>query len=427
MKIKYQNKHRIPMHYTHMIFFIVCMISCTTHNEEELALVNGNEITLNDFLPKYKNFLSKTHQNDNLSNRYAFLNSMIDESIILQHAKIIGLDSETEMLHQKEKIHDQLLLNEYYDTKIMNKIEIADNELRQLFKHYKTRLHVRHLYAPDLETIKDMAEQIRSGVSWDSLARICFKDSILKNNGGDLGWYKMGELDPAFEITAFELSDGEISEPIKTRKGFSLIQVLEREKDIFLTEQDYQLNKEWLKQMAIRYKRLPFLREFTDNILNGLDVQFNKNGLNELLDELLMNKEKRAIYSDSPVLKLHNKKILTLDDCMQYFSTLSDRQFERINSTETLKSVLSGILVRDKMIKDAKDLHLDRSRTFQDTFKQEYTSLILRKTVGQIEPSTGVNWQQEYFRFRDKIALNNDILIDSINVRSFPMVLEATI
>ena len=415
------------MHYTHMIFFIICVMSCTTHNKEELALVNGNEITLNDFLPKYKRFLSKTHQNDNLSNRYAFLNSMIDESIILEHAKIIGLDSETEMLHQKEKIHDQLLLNEYYDTKIMNKIEIADNELRQLFKHYKTRLHVRHLYAPDLETIKDMAEQIRSGVSWDSLARICFEDSILKNNGGDLGWYKMGELDPAFEITAFELSDGEISEPIKTSKGFSLIQVLEREKDIFLTEQDYQLNKEWLKQMAIRYKRLPFLREFTDNILNGLDVQFNKNGLNELLDELLMNKEKRAIYSDSPVLKLHNKKILTLDDCMQYFSTLSDRQFERINSIETLKSVLSGILVRDKMIKDAKDLHLDRSRSFQDTFKQEYTSLILRKTVGQIEPSQGVNWQQEYFRFRDKIALNNDILIDSINVRSFPMVLEATI
>ena len=320
------------MHYTHMIFFIICMISCTTHNEEELALVNGNEITLNDFLPKYKNFLSKTHQNDNLSNRYAFLNSMIDESIILQHAKIIGLDSETEMLHQKEKIHDQLLLNEYYDTKIMNKIEIADNELRQLFKHYKTRLHVRHLYAPDLETIKDMADQIISGVSWDSLARICFEDSILKNNGGDLGWYKMGELDPAFEITAFELSDGEISEPVKTSNGFSLIQVLEREKDIFLTEQDYQLNKEWLKQMAIRYKRLPFLREFTDNILTGLDLQFNKNGLNELLDELIVNKEKRVTYNDSPVLKVHNKKVLTLDDCMQYFSTLSDRQFERINS-----------------------------------------------------------------------------------------------
>jgi len=172
---------------------------------------------------------------------------------------------------------------------------------------------------------------------------------------------------------------------------------------------------------------LPFLREFTDNILTGLDIQFNENGLNELLDELKVNKEKRAIYSNSPVLKLNNKNILTLDDCMRHFSTLSDRQFKRINSIETLKSVLSGIIVRNEMIKDAKDLHLDRSRSFQDTFKQEYTSLILRKTVGQIDPSTGINWQEEYFKFRNRIALNNDILIDSVSVRSFPMVLEATI
>ena len=129
-----------------MIFFIICMMSCTIHNEEELALVNGNEITLNDFLPKYKNFLSKTHQNDNLSNRYAFLNSMIDESIILEHAKNIGLDNGTEMLYQKEKIHDQLLLNEYYDTNIINNIQIADNELRRLFRYYKTRSNLKNYY-----------------------------------------------------------------------------------------------------------------------------------------------------------------------------------------------------------------------------------------------------------------------------------------
>ena len=158
-----------------------------------------------------------------------FLNSMIDERIILEMQRSLDLIVR-QMLHHKEKIHDQLLLNEYYDTKIMNKIEIADNELGSYLNIIRPDYMSAYLYAPDLETIKDMAGQIRSGVSWDSLARICFEDSILKNNGGDLGWYKMGELDPAFEITAFELSDGEISEPVKTSNGFSLIQVLERKK-----------------------------------------------------------------------------------------------------------------------------------------------------------------------------------------------------
>ena len=425
--MKKNSRYKRPLYSTIMIFFIICIISCSIHNEEELALVNGNEIGLNDFLPKYRKFLSKTHQNDNLSNRYAFLNSMIDESIILEHATRSGFNNSPEILHKKAQIHDQLLLNEYYDRKIINGIQITDNELRQLFKYYKTRLHVRHLYAPDLATIQDISDKIESGITWEYLAKTCFEDSILKNNGGDIGWYEMGELDPAFEITAYELLDGEISEPTKTRDGFSLIQVLEREKDVFLTEQDYQLNKDWLKQMAVRYKRLPFLRKFTDDILTDLDIQFDENGLNELLDGLSINKEKRAINSDSKVIKLKNKKLITVDDCMKNISKLSDRQFKRIRSTESLKSILSGIFVRNEILEDAKDLQLDRSKYFKDTFKQEYTSLILRETMGKTDRPTGINWQEEYFRFRDKIALENDILIDSVNVRSFPMVLEATI
>ena len=421
------SRYKKPLFSTLMIFFIICMMSCGKHKQEELALVNGHEIGLNDFLPKYRNFLSKTHQNDNLSNRYAFLNSMIDESIILEYAKRSGFNNSPEILHKRAQIHDQLLLNEYYDRKVINGIQITDNELRQLFKYYNTRLHVRHLYAPDLETIQDISNKIDSGISWEYLAKTCFEDSILKNNGGDIGWYKMGELDPAFEITAYELLDGEISEPTKTRDGFSLIQVLEREKDVFLTEQDYQLNKDWLKQMAVRYKRLPFLRKFTDDILKDLAIQFDENGLNYLLEGLSNSKENLVLHSDAKVLKLKNKKQLSVDDCMKNISKLSDKQFKRIRSTETLKSILSGIFVRNEILANAKDLHLDRSKYFRDTFKQEYTSLILRETVGKTDRSTGVNWQEEYFQFRDKIALNNDIMIDSVNVRSFPMVFKATI
>ena len=109
------SRYKKPLFSTLMIFFIICIMSCGKHKQEELALVNGHEIGLNDFLPKYRNFLSKTHQNDNLSNRYAFLNSMIDESIILEYAKRSGFNNSPEILHKRAQIHDQLLLNEYYE------------------------------------------------------------------------------------------------------------------------------------------------------------------------------------------------------------------------------------------------------------------------------------------------------------------------
>lgn len=426
-RIKNNPFRSLMIHFIQLIFLPIYITSCSIQTEPDLATVNGDRIILSDFLPKYASFLSKTYQKDNLSNRYAFLNSLIDEKLILDHASEAGLDNDPDMIYEKEKIHDQLLLNDYYDIKIINDIHITNNELRILFKYYKTRLHVRHLYAPDIKTIIDIADKIASGVPWEYLAKTCFEDSVLKNNGGDLGWYKMGELDPAFEIAAYGLSDGEISEPIKTRNGYSIIQVIEKEKDILLTEDDYQLNKDWLEQMAVRYKMLPKLRKFTDSIVVDLAIEFNDKGLLDLLDGLNENQDDRLSYRNSPVLMVKGDKLLTVEDCIAYFSKLSDKQFKRINSVETLKTVLSGILARDKMIKDAKDLLLHKSRSFQEILKQEYTSLILKETMSEINRSVDVNWQEEYFKFRNGLVVKSKISIDSTQVRSFPMVVEASL
>ena len=426
-RIKNNPFRSLMIHFIKLIFLPIYITSCSIQTEPDLATVNGERIILSDFLPKYASFLSKTYQKDNLSNRYAFLNSLIDEKLILDHASEAGLDNDPDMIYEKEKIHDQLLLNDYYDIKIINDIHITNNELRILFKYYKTRLHVRHLYAPDIKTIIDIADKIASGVPWEYLAKTCFEDSVLKNNGGDLGWYKMGELDPAFEIAAYGLSDGEISEPIKTRNGYSIIQVIEKEKDILLTEDDYQLNKDWLEQMAVRYKMMPKLRKFTDSIVVDLAIEFNDKGLLDLLDGLNENQDDRLSYRNSPVLMVKGDKLLTVEDCIAYFSKLSDKQFKRINSVETLKTVLSGILARDKMIKDAKDLLLHKSRSFQEILKQEYTSLILKETMSEINRSVDVNWQEEYFKFQNGLVVKSKISIDSTQVRSFPMVMEASL
>jgi len=38
-----------------------------------------------------------------------------------------------------------------------------------------------------------------------------------------------------------------------------------------------------------------------------------------------------------------------------------------------------------------------------------------------------VNWQNEYFKFRNGLAVNSKISIDSAQVKSFPMVMEASL
>ncbi|WP_051287455.1 peptidylprolyl isomerase [Algoriphagus mannitolivorans] len=45
--------------------------------------------------------------------------------------------------------------------------------------------------------------------------------------GGDLGFFRRGELAPEYEATALSLRQGEISDPVETQFGFHMIQLLE--------------------------------------------------------------------------------------------------------------------------------------------------------------------------------------------------------
>ncbi len=409
----------------------ICLItffSCERINSPVLATVDEFEILLNDFKHPYQEFLFKTHQTDNLSNRYALLNSLIDEKLILNYSNNKRISENPQIILKKERAYKQLLLNTYYNSKIIQKIKVTDNELRRLFTYYKTRLHVRHLYAIDLETIREIDEQLKSGVQWGILAETYFDDPILKENGGDIGWYKMGELDPSFEIAAFSLMDGENSDPVKTSNGFSIIQVLEKEKDILLTEKEYQLNIDWLKQMAVTYKKLPELRNFTDKVAQNLEIRFNNEGLVEILDELNNNQEKNVSHNQTPAAFTGSSNIITVEQCLIDLAKLSERQFKRIRSIKTLKSVLSGLLVRNKMINDAENLGLHRTDIFQENLNQEHTSLILKEVMNDIITDSGsVNWQNEYFKFRNGLAVKSKISIDSTQVKSFPMVMEASL
>jgi hypothetical protein len=390
--------------------------------------VDEFEILLNDFKHPYQEFLFKTHQTDNLSNRYALLNSLIDEKLILNYSNNKRISENPQIILKIERAYKQLLLNTYYNSKIIQRIKVTDNELRRLFTYYKTRLHVRHLYAIDLETIRKIDEQLKSGVQWEILAETYFDDPILKENGGDIGWYKMGELDPSFEIAAFGLMDGEISGPVKTSNGFSIIQVLEKEKDILLTEKEYQLNIDWLKQMAVTYKKLPELRNFTDKVAQNLEIRFDNEGLVEILDELNNNQEKNVSHNQTPAAFTGSSNVITVEQCLMDLAKLSERQFKRIRSIKTLKSVLSGLLVRNKMINDAENVGLHRTDMFQENLKQEYTSVILKEVMNDIIIDSGsVNWQNEYFKFRNGLAVKSKISIDSTQVKSFPMVMEASL
>ena len=81
-----------------------------------------------------------------------------------------------------------------------------------------------------------LKQQLMDGTSdFATLARQYSQDPGSAIQGGELGFFRRGELAPEYEATSLALKPGEVSDPVETMFGFHMIQLLERRGNTFNT------------------------------------------------------------------------------------------------------------------------------------------------------------------------------------------------
>lgn len=79
--------------------------------------------------------------------------------------------------------------------------------------------------------LNEYRERVLKGEKFSMLARLYSDDPGSAPKGGVLGFVERGELYPEFEAVAFSLKPGEVSQIVKTRAGYHIIQMIERKGD----------------------------------------------------------------------------------------------------------------------------------------------------------------------------------------------------
>lgn len=98
--------------------------------------------------------------------------------------------------------------------------------------------HIQLKIEPDsaiVDSVKRLAEalvdSLNLGIKFELLAKNHSQDSSAEK-GGDLGYYRRGLLDPAFERTLDQLKNGQYSStPVKTDRGWHIVRVIGRKED----------------------------------------------------------------------------------------------------------------------------------------------------------------------------------------------------
>ena len=79
-----------------------------------------------------------------------------------------------------------------------------------------------HILVRDLQSAERLYERVKKGESFEALARQ-YSTCPSKSKGGDLGWFKEGQMVPPFENAVRKMGTGTISRPVKTQFGYHII------------------------------------------------------------------------------------------------------------------------------------------------------------------------------------------------------------
>lgn len=79
-----------------------------------------------------------------------------------------------------------------------------------------------HILVKDQTKAEELYNRVKKGESFESLAHQ-YSTCPSKAKGGDLGWFKEGQMVPPFENAVRKMSTGTISRPVRTQFGWHII------------------------------------------------------------------------------------------------------------------------------------------------------------------------------------------------------------
>jgi peptidyl-prolyl cis-trans isomerase SurA len=146
----------------------------------------------------------------------------------------------------KKDVEKKLLRSKLVNWAVKVEHKVGEKELRDFYQKNQDRYRINESYRPShilfvvpkeatsdqirqvRKRCQEVLERIKKGDDFGELARRYSEDASSAKDGGDLGYFKRGELLPALEKEAIRLQVGEVSGIIRTDFGFHLLKLFDR-------------------------------------------------------------------------------------------------------------------------------------------------------------------------------------------------------
>lgn len=180
-------------------------------------------------------------------------------------------------------MRQDVTVNQFAASRVEDVPEPEEAELQTAFERFREqmvrpgRVRASHILIRTDDKSAEAAEQLLAELArrsqTENFAELASEHSQCPSagSGGDLGWFKRGDMVKSFEQAAFSQPLGEVGAPVTTQFGRHLIRVSEREAEAPL---DFEAAKPQLRQVLINEARGRQMQEWVAALREKANIEF---------------------------------------------------------------------------------------------------------------------------------------------------------
>lgn len=141
--------------------------------------------------------------------------------------------SQTSKTELARRTREQLLIERLLTDQVFARVAVTEEQIRRVYDENPDawmepeQVHAQQIVVKGLDEAKRLQQLLWQGKKFPELARR-YSLSPDARVGGDLGFFKRGEMPPAFDDAIFRLSPGQVSDVVSTEYGFHLFKLVEK-------------------------------------------------------------------------------------------------------------------------------------------------------------------------------------------------------
>lgn len=283
--------------------------------EANIAIVNGSAITQGDFdremivVKQRLASMGKPVSDDQQQVlRKEVLESLINRELLYQESRNSGIKVEETAVNEQlsvlknefpgedefkktllnmnlsedflaSQIRRDLAIKKFVDKQIAEKITVSDKEAKSYYDthpdsfHEPGRVKASHILikvdsqadetakGAARKKIEEIQQKVEKGEDFAALAKE-FSQCPSSGSGGDLGYFRRGEMVEPFTDAAFALAPGEISPIVETRFGYHLIKSTDKKPETSFAYKDIKEKlQQYLKQNKVQEQLIVYVKE----------------------------------------------------------------------------------------------------------------------------------------------------------------------